>query len=55
MGPFLTARGGLRWCFGPWSAAVLNAIEAAGFPVDWQERHLLPLFTTRGTAWVRYR
>ena len=38
---FLTARGRLRWYFGPWSAdrgAILTAIERAGFPVEWDER-----------------
>ena len=38
---FLTAPGRLRWYFGPWSAdraSILSAIEAAGFPVEWEER-----------------
>jgi hypothetical protein len=38
---FLTAPGRLRWYFGPWSAdraLILSAIEAAGFPVEWEER-----------------
>jgi hypothetical protein len=37
---FLTAPGRLRWYFGPWSAdraSILSAIEAAGFPVEWEE------------------
>lgn len=37
----LTALGRLRWYAGPWSwdrAAILAAIEAAGFPVEWDER-----------------
>jgi hypothetical protein len=39
---FLTAPGRLRWYFGPWSgdrASILSAIEAAGFPVEWEERN----------------
>lgn len=38
---FLTAAGPLRWYFGPISsdrAAILTAIESAGFPVAWEER-----------------
>lgn len=37
----LTALGRLRWYAGPWSAdraSILATIEAAGFPVEWQER-----------------
>jgi hypothetical protein len=38
---FLTAPGPVRWYIGQWSsdrASILEAIEAAGFPVDWEER-----------------
>jgi hypothetical protein len=38
---FLTAPGRIRWYFGPWSGdrpAILRTIEAAGFPVQWEER-----------------
>jgi hypothetical protein len=42
---FLTAPGRLHWYFGLWSAdraSILSAIEAAGFPVEWEERIFSP-------------